>query len=88
MEVEAHCILTLKDGTKVWSTYDDNRTFKFKYGSTRMIDGFNEIISYMHEGEKVLVMIPSDQGYGSRGRGEAIPPDSDLIFEITVLNVN
>ncbi len=87
MEVEAHCILTLADGKKIWSTYDDNRTFKFTYGQTRLIDGFNEIVSYLHEGEKVRVSIPSELGYGSKGAGRDIPPDSDLIFEIKVLSV-
>ena len=87
MKVEAHCLLTLADGKKIWSTYDDNRTFKFTYGKTSLIEGFNEIVSYLREGDKVRVTIPSELGYGSKGAGSDIPPDSDLVFEIEVLNV-
>ena len=86
-QVEAHCILTLADGKKIWSTYDDNRTFKFTYGQTRLIDGFNETVSLLNEGDRVRVTIPSELGYGSKGAGSDIPPDSDLIFDIKVLNV-
>ena len=85
MEVETHCLLTLADGTQIWSTHETGETFKFTLGRTQMIKGFNEIIALMHVGEKVKVEIPSELGYGERGRGE-IPPNADLIFEIEVLN--
>lgn len=85
MDVEAHCLLTLTDGTQIWSTHETGQTFKFTLGKDSMIEGFNEMIALMHVGEKVKVEIPSNLGYGRRGRGE-IPPDANLIFEIEVLN--
>ncbi|NNC69676.1 MAG: peptidylprolyl isomerase, partial [Flavobacteriaceae bacterium] len=36
-------------------------------------------------GEKAMIFIPSYLGYGSQGNGP-IPPNTDLIFEIELLD--
>ena len=33
------------------------------------------------------IIIPSDMGYGSRGAGNVIPPNADLIFDIELLGI-
>lgn len=87
-EIKTHCLLTLEDGTKIWSTRDENRTFDFIYGETSLIPGFNEMISLMNVGDKVRATIPPELGYGARGAGEEIPPNATLIFEIEILDMN
>jgi FKBP-type peptidyl-prolyl cis-trans isomerase len=34
----------------------------------------------------MMVYIPSNLGYGPRGAGDVIPPDSNLIFVIEMLD--
>ena len=41
----------------------------------------------MKVGEKRKLTIPSDLGYGSRGAGNLIPPDSVLVFEVELLEI-
>ncbi|HEV7721835.1 MAG TPA: FKBP-type peptidyl-prolyl cis-trans isomerase, partial [Iamia sp.] len=41
----------------------------------------------MKVGERRMLTIPSDQGYGAEGSGEQIPPDSDLIFVIDLVQI-
>jgi FKBP-type peptidyl-prolyl cis-trans isomerase len=36
----------------------------------------------MNFGDKYLIYIPSKLGYGERGAGNVIPPNSNIIFEI------
>lgn len=36
-------------------------------------------------GDHVKVLCPSDTAYGSRGAGSLIPPNSDLYFEIEMI---
>ena len=37
-------------------------------------------------GERVIT-VPAALGYGEKGMGVDIPPDSDLVFEVKVLKV-
>ena len=41
----------------------------------------------MKAGGERVITIPSALGYGSKGAGVDIPPDSDLVFEVKVLKV-
>jgi FKBP-type peptidyl-prolyl cis-trans isomerase FkpA len=41
----------------------------------------------MKIGGKRTILIPADMGYGSRGAGNAIPPNADLIFEVELLEI-
>ena len=37
---------------------------------------------------KAILRISSDYAYGSRGAGNVIPPNSDLSFEVELLQIN
>ena len=41
----------------------------------------------MKIGGQRIISIPSDMGYGSRGAGNVIPPNADLIFEVELLEI-
>ena len=52
-----------------------------------MIPGFLEGIDKMNLGDKAVIFIPSNLGYGAAGAGNGIiPPNSNLIFEIELLD--
>ncbi|ETO27086.1 hypothetical protein RFI_10044 [Reticulomyxa filosa] len=73
-----------------------NAPFDFVIGKREVIRGWDEGILKMTLGEKALLQISSDYAYGSQGRpnlstpGEqyAIPPNSDLLFEVELLKIN
>ncbi|WP_396164828.1 peptidylprolyl isomerase [Flavobacterium sp.] len=77
---------------KMYGKFDQNRAnqngyqpFPFKYGNKGgLIPGFLEGINNMNFNDKVILFIPSNLGYGERGYGNVIPPNSNLIFELEI----
>lgn len=85
--VEVNYKGTLEDGTVFDSSYDRGQTFSFKLGAGEVIKGWDIGVSGMKVGGKRELTIPPDLGYGSRGVGNKIPPNSTLIFEVELISV-
>jgi FK506-binding nuclear protein len=60
--------------------------FAFRLGVGDVIKGFDIGVEGMRVGGKRTVHIPSKMGYGAAGAGKTIPPHSDLVFEIELIN--
>eukprot|EP00471_Norrisiella_sphaerica_P003365 CAMPEP_0184479286 /NCGR_PEP_ID=MMETSP0113_2-20130426/1075_1 /TAXON_ID=91329 /ORGANISM="Norrisiella sphaerica, Strain BC52" /LENGTH=96 /DNA_ID=CAMNT_0026857339 /DNA_START=208 /DNA_END=498 /DNA_ORIENTATION=- len=61
--------------------------FKFVIGIGQVIKGWDEGVMQMSLGEKAILHITSDFAYGEAGAGDAIPPNSDLDFEVELLKI-
>lgn len=85
--VVAHYTGKLLSGTKFDSSLDRNRPFEFKVGMGQVIKGWDEGFAELQVGTKAILLIPSSMGYGERGAGRDIPPNSVLVFEVELLDV-
>ncbi|MEN8817805.1 MAG: peptidylprolyl isomerase [Nonlabens sp.] len=52
--------------------------------SVGMVQGFKDAMLSMEYGDEIVAFIPSDLAYGERGAGGVIPPNTDLVFEMTI----
>ena len=73
--------------TKFDSSVDRREPFSFVLGVGQVIKGWDNGVSGMQVGGIRTIVIPSDMGYGSRGAGSVIPPNSDLIFEVELIEI-
>ena len=76
----------LEDGTPFDSSFDRGKPFQCVIGTGRVIKGWDQGLMGMQVGGKRKLQVPAHLGYGERSVG-AIPPNSDLTFEIELLEV-
>ena len=69
------------------SSVDRREPFSFVLGVGQVIKGWDQGVSGMQVGGSRTIIIPSDMGYGSRGAGNVIPPNSDLIFDVELIEI-
>jgi len=81
--VTVHYTGYFNDGSKFDSSYDRNQPATFPLN--RVIAGWTEGVGDMRIGEKRKLIIPSDLGYGDRGRS-GIPPKATLIFDVELIS--
>lgn len=83
--VVVHYHGTLTDGTVFDSSYQRGEPATFGVG--QVIAGWTEALQLMKPGDKWLLHIPAPLAYGSRSVGGKIPPNSDLIFQVELLQI-
>lgn len=84
--VTVHYKGTLLDGTEFDSSYRRNQPATFAV--SRVVKGWTEALQLMSVRSKWKVYIPPELGYGVRGAGAKIPPNSVIIFEIELLEID
>mmetsp|Transcript_35988 Transcript_35988/g.84152 ORF Transcript_35988/g.84152 Transcript_35988/m.84152 type:complete len:146 (+) Transcript_35988:448-885(+) len=83
-----HYTGTLSNGKKFDSSRDRGQPFRTQIGVGQVIRGWDEGVPTMSLGEKAILRMTSDFGYGPRGAGNVIPPNADLTFEVELLRIN
>ena len=77
---------SLEDGTVFDSSRQRGKPFQFKIGIGKVIKGWDVGVMKMSLGEKALLFIGPDYGYGAAGNGP-IPPNATLKFEVELLRI-
>lgn len=85
--ITAHYRGWLDDGKEFDSSYKKGRPFQTVLSKNKVIQGWFVGLQGMKVGGKRKLWVPSELAYGARQIGEMIPPNSDLTFEIELLEV-
>lgn len=78
----------LWEGKKFDSSYDRGEPLPLKLGAGAVIAGWEQGLRDMCIGEKRKLQIPPELGYGSMNLGDIIPPDSTLVFDVELVDIN
>lgn len=73
------------NGTIFESSLDSGQTATF--GLDQVIKGWTQGIPGMKEGGTRRLLIPAALAYGSSGAGSSIPPNADLVFDVTLVKI-
>ncbi|KAI0034691.1 FK506-binding protein 1A [Vararia minispora EC-137] len=85
--VTIHYVGTLSDGKKFDSSRDRKEPFCTQIGVGKVIKGWDEGVMQLSVGTKANLIVSSDYGYGARGFPPVIPPNSELRFEVELLEI-
>jgi FKBP-type peptidyl-prolyl cis-trans isomerase FklB len=74
---------TLIDGKEFDSSGSETRSFKL----AGIIPGWREALQLMPVGSKWQLVVPPELAYGERGMGQAIMPNTTLLFEVELVGI-
>ena len=80
--VAVHFVGYLANGTPV--TQSPKEPFRFRLGTGRVVDGWEDGLVGMRAGGRRMLVIPAALGYGAKGSGP-IPPNATLVFDVMVV---
>lgn len=81
-----HGIGTLSDGKEFWNTRTEGAPYEYALGVDSVIKGFSEGMRYVRQGDRIVITMKPELGYGARER-TGIPANSTLVFDYEILGV-
>lgn len=76
-----------KDGKMFETSTDKPQPVAVKAGAGQMVPGWDEALLLLKQGEKAKLFIPYQLAFGENGLNPIIPPKTDIIIDIEILEV-
>jgi peptidylprolyl isomerase len=76
------------DGKVFDESWSKKAPVSFPIGTGHVIAGWDAGLVGQKIGSRVILTIPSAEGYGTAGNGSAVPPNSDLIFVVDLVSAS
>ena len=84
-KVQVHYVGSLLDGTEFDNSVKRGEPLEFPVEA--VIEGWQDLLQVMKEGDKVKAWIPSELAYGEAGVPPMIPANAMLVFDVELLKV-
>ena len=86
-KIKVHYTGFFDDGKIFDSSVKRGEPIEFQLGKGQVIKGWDEGLQLMNVGDKFKLLIPYQLAYGDAGRSGAIPPKSNLTFDVELVEV-
>jgi FKBP-type peptidyl-prolyl cis-trans isomerase len=87
-KVVVHFVGWLAEGRRQFDTSRGRSPLDFTVGAGHVIRGLERGVVGMRAGGKRRLSVPASLAYGAQGRGDAIPPEATLLYELELLAVS
>ena len=77
--------VSLLDGKPIENSFESGQPAVFPLGG--VIKGWVEVLQLMHKGDYWKVYVPAELAYGLAGNGPGIPPNSTLMFDLSLEDI-
>jgi FKBP-type peptidyl-prolyl cis-trans isomerase len=71
---------------KIFDQNTPENPLKLRLDRGDLIDGWEQALQLMHKGEKWLLIVPPELGYGARGKPPEIKRYATLVFEMELVD--
>ena len=85
--VLVHFVGWVADGRRQFETSRGRDPLDFVVGAGQVIRGIDRGVIGMRAGGKRRLSVPASLAYGAEGRGDFVPPEATLIYEVELVAV-
>lgn len=86
-EVSINYFVSSESNPRYDNNYQRGTVYSLTIGDVSLMPGLEKALKVSHEGDRILVMIPSEQAYGKKGLVGHVKPNEDLFYDIQIAHV-
>ena len=86
-EIEFHCFASTPTTPLYVNTYRNNQPFSLKLEDYGLVPGLKKALINAKKSDRMFILIPSSEAYGSKGYLDLVKPNEDLLYNVLVMNV-
>lgn len=87
-EIEFHAMVSTSTNPIYANTFRSNQPFRFRLGDQGIVPGLRKALINAKNSDRMYVLIPSSEAYGTQGYMKFVKPGEDLFYNIMVMNVS
>lgn len=82
-----HAMASSHSSPLYFNSYRTNTPFQLKLEDNGVVPGLKKALINAKKGDRMFVLVPSDQAYGTKGYLDIVKPNEDLFFNVFVMDV-
>ncbi len=86
-KISFHAMVSTKSNPFYINTYRDNKPFEMKLEDHGLVPGLKKALINAKKSDRMLVLVKSEDAYGTKGLLDLVKPNEDLFYNILVMDV-
>jgi FKBP-type peptidyl-prolyl cis-trans isomerase len=87
-EIAFHTMASSPTSSMFVNTYRSNEPFKYKLSDHGLVPGLRNALINAKKSDRMFVLVPSAEAYGSSGYLDFVKPNEDLFYNVLVMDVS